>query len=614
MSTKTKPTEHGTWTKIINFVQSTLNTSRDGADIGDLELQSCSNFIFDNGVLEKAGGLTKVNVSPLESGAPIMGVFRSHDTYGNKVLLTMCNGKLKRWNGSAFVDVEIGLSPNARSDFLNWKDSTIMVDGVDEAREFSPRTNVIQKFGVEPPRFYRKISYFESDETIVHDVGNTTDTTFIKITERTGKSKVSLKLTAGSGLTTASYVSFASAENFSIFPNGMSITDSDLISINILHRTRAYVNEIYVDFWTSADNYFRLTINRSDLDPINEQDNRWTNIVAPVASCVPTGSPSWSNINRVYYSLSAQGGEAIVYIDNVHFINTPIIVSCSGRMIEDYEGSTGEWSVSPGTVITHELIHKKTGYKALNMAGLWTPSGPNLIGWYKFNEGSGVIVNNYAPDGSSGGGLLPNLSVYNAGGNFWTANSGFATVSLITNPTTYAYKLLSSARELGGAAKHSFGIFYKQTIAGTLGTWIWNLHEIFNGAERGMSPHNPDVNDMTFANSSGIACWLDETFIADQWNFFFIDDTGRGYQVNANGTLSIGFNTMSLTAPVIVNYIHVGCQYSTNPPGTGIGFNGAGGTFADFIIYNLTTLTIAQWAQWYDALRSRYGMAARSGW
>lgn len=369
----TNPTAHQLWSKIIRFGQSTLSTSQDGADIGDSELQSCSNFIFDNGVLEKAGGLTKVNETPMDA-APVMGVFRSHDTYGNKTLLASCNGILKRWSTPNFVNVQANMAVGERVDFLNTMDATVVVNGVDEALEFSPRTNVIQKFGLEPPRFYKKIAYFESDETITHTHAGTTDTSFIKKTERTGKSKTSLKLTAEAATTDISYVSYSPAQNFSIFPNGGTLSDNDYICLDVLHRTRAYVDKIYVDFWTSAgtpDNYYRLTIQGDELDPIDQLNNKWTIIMARKSRCVAVGTPAWNNINRVYFTLLAKTGTSVVYIDNVYFKNTLIEIGSYSKNIEDFEGPLVDFHVVTGT-LAEDTINFKSGNKAVTATTVGT--------------------------------------------------------------------------------------------------------------------------------------------------------------------------------------------------------------------------------------------------
>lgn len=472
-----KPTAHREWTKLIRFDQSTLNTSRDGADIGDLELQACQNFIFDNGVLEKASGMTKVNASPLESGAPIMGVFRSHDTYGNKSLLAMCNGKLKRWTGSSFGNVEENLSASARSDFLNWKDSTIMVNGVDEAREFTPRTNGIKKFGLEPPRFYKKIAYFESDETIVHGGNGTTDTTFVKKTERTGKSKTSLKLTADAGETDTSYVSYASAQDFATFPNGATILDTDMLCLDILHRELAYVDEIYVDFWTAAGSYYRITIDGSELDPIDQQDNRWTTITTKISRYTTVGSPDWYNINRVYFSLKAQTGTTSIYIDNVYFKNTPIEVIPYALIIDSYEGFTTDYTVTSGT-IGSEYFQKKHDAKSLRARTQEAPAS-----FYREYDPT-LNLNQYADGAASP--ASDEISIW---------------VLYLSELTSLALKFTGATGDLTYTWSAAAGDFPP-----TAGYWIWRHVTAKKSAFSGTQSNWETVSKITYTITTEAAC------------------------------------------------------------------------------------------------------------
>src|SRR3989304_9693112 len=89
------------------------------------------------------------------------------------------------------------------------------------------------------------------------------------------------------------------------------------------------------------------------------------------------------------------------------------------------------------------------------------PSGPYLIGWYKFDEESGIAVYNHADDGISGGGTLPHLIVNNPDGDWWTYLSGFGSTPRRTgSPNGMAYGAYTS-RTFSVSGKFTFGSFFR---------------------------------------------------------------------------------------------------------------------------------------------------------
>lgn len=331
---------------LITFDKASLVTAYNGAVIPDGTLQSAQHCIFDNNVLETASGRTQIG-SQLESGAQIDGIFRSWDKWGNLDLLISVNGKIKYWTGSTFSNLQNNLTPSIPYDFLNDKDSTYIINGYDDALQFFPRTNVIQKAGLEPPRFYKKVTYFETDENIV---GEDADTTTFRIDERTGTSSRSRKVSANAGTTDYTYIIFASSQNFNVFPNSQSITNDDFVVVWIFHRTLAYISSIYIDFWQEDGKYFRATIESTDLDPILQRDNQWTEVKIRRSAFVSTGSPSWATINRVYFQVTAVTGTAVVNFDNCYIKNTPIHGYSYRKIIDDFEGPTSDWTAGSGSL------------------------------------------------------------------------------------------------------------------------------------------------------------------------------------------------------------------------------------------------------------------------
>lgn len=354
------------WSLLLKFDQSGLATDENGADIPDNMLQTAAHCVFDKKVLEVAPGRT-AKYSQLESGAAIDGIFRSHDKAGNRDLLVACNGKLKYDSGAAFTDLLTGLTPSIDYDFKNWKDRTYIINGTDDAREFYPRTNAIQKAGLEPPRFYKKVAYFETDETINTGANIEVDSVYFRPTERTGNNSRSLKITAAAASTVSAYVTYSSAQDFSKFPNGGSVSDNDFICISVFHRTRAYVSAISIDFYTSAGAYYRADIDPTELDAILQRDNQWTDIKIRRSRFVATGAADWASVARFYVNLTGVTGSAVVNFDNVYIKNAPIMAVSYGKVIDNFEGATGDWTTDFAISNNQDYRYIKQGTKSLKL-------------------------------------------------------------------------------------------------------------------------------------------------------------------------------------------------------------------------------------------------------
>jgi len=243
------------------------------------------------------------------------------------------------------------------------------------------------------------------------------------------------------------------------------------------------------------------------------------------------------------------------------------------------------------------------------------PQAPYLIGWYKFNEGSGSVAYNSATDGSLGNRLLPDLAVENSGGQFWTKEAGFAS-NTGYHVKEYAYSAISPSLSFNGTSKSCAGMFIK--LLSTMDRGGLNLHLGDN------SLHVPDSTAIGTTydpygggqyrfDTGGSSCWPALGSLSQvthsTWYFLFILD---GYHiVRPDGTKFTVAGTMS-TAPLTHVNINVGCSYYDI--GTMVPEYAAFSTWGDLIIYNFTTLSVGEWAEWYDDQRSRYGMAARSGW
>ena len=234
-----------------------------------------------------------------------------------------------------------------------------------------------------------------------------------------------------------------------------------------------------------------------------------------------------------------------------------------------------------------------------------------LLGWYKFNEGSGLIAHNYAPDGSLGGGAFPDLDVINGSGDFWTALTGFGSVQLATT-LSFARKQLSAPITFNGSLYSCVGGFFRRKLDPTIGGDLLEIH-VDDGGGSGFGivvEGNESIFRFGGAAYGGISNY---EFENQKWYFYFLTNPGYGYIVKPDGTLKIttGYPANNNT-PYDINYLHVGVRYTNNMSDTG--YYGVQGSFGDIIIYNFISLTLNEWARWYDMLRSRYNMAARSGW
>ena len=250
------------------------------------------------------------------------------------------------------------------------------------------------------------------------------------------------------------------------------------------------------------------------------------------------------------------------------------------------------------------------GDKVINAEFSAIPKNAYLIGWYKVDEGSGLVLNNSANDGSSGGGLLGDMTVVDGDGDFWTNLAVFGSTAAITGDS-HAFLNPAPTRTIGGTAngRACLGIFHKRTLNNTTGGRLLNMRQTDATIDVQIAVHNPDANDITWAPIAGTNTVIDEGYDYNEWNFFFLDDTEFFHRVNPDGTLtdSLTSNGEMATARTI-GFIDLGWS------GGGGGSDGCGGAYGDLIIYNFNVLTQAEWASWYDRLRTRYGMAARSGW
>jgi len=284
-----------------------------------------------------------------------------------------------------------------------------------------------------------------------------------------------------------------------------------------------------------------------------------------------------------------------------------------------FTGWSGSGCAGVGTCVVTMDANKEV--TATFTAGFTPPKGDYLIAWYKCSEGSGNTVTNYATDGSLGGGLLPSMSVYNSSGDFWTFDSGFCATPSGTALAIkeYAYATYT-ARNLGDPTAITWGVFFKKKVSPS---WNRNTNYVTNigttgGASKdfGTSTFYPNAGNkdtnwyatMDWGVSSSNTTYGNHS--TGNWYFAFLGDDEYLYVVKPDGTKIKGDAALpggALSCTFVLGGVSIGT-------GAADGDYGCECSWADFIVYNSTQLTDAQWGSWYDELRSRYGMSARSGW
>lgn len=273
------------------------------------------------------------------------------------------------------------------------------------------------------------------------------------------------------------------------------------------------------------------------------------------------------------------------------------------------------WSMEEGTNEPVTPIHKPCGYWTKNYVPPPPPFSPlynnYLIAWYKFNEGTGTDIVNYATSGSSGGGLLPNLILIPNRGTFWTAKTGFGYCVSGASASTHDFVWNKPSRVVGDANGIAFGAFLFPVNTNILGSTAADV--ITSGIQGGLRPLGTGTA-LTFNLANGGASSAITVAAASKWFFYFLASDGIFRACQNDGTLLTGAAPNPGTGTATANYLIFGTQYcNADPPTQAAGYRSEGG-FGDWILYSGVKLTVSEWGTWYDECRTRYGMAARSGW
>jgi len=274
-----------------------------------------------------------------------------------------------------------------------------------------------------------------------------------------------------------------------------------------------------------------------------------------------------------------------------------------------------------GATDTNPIISVSvTSNKTIDSEFFAPAKGEFLVGWYKFNEGGGTVVNNYAVDGSSGGGPLPNLAVVENDGIFWSFQPGFGSTAAITFGTGDGlndFAWASTGRDIGGANKAQIGGFFKRRVAtGNVGGYGITTRSLHTGGTQGVrlfTCNSGASQGYLFQWGGSNPTFAYDGALINVWLFHFFDSTGKYRIVKPDGTVLVSAATANLAVAVNIDFIMFGGDTLDAASPTKC-FTPGGNSYGDFLIYNQTTLTLTEWGQIYDSLRGRYGMAARSGW
>ena len=237
----------------------------------------------------------------------------------------------------------------------------------------------------------------------------------------------------------------------------------------------------------------------------------------------------------------------------------------------------------------------------------------DLVGWYKFIEGEGDTVYNYASPTLTSQ-KLPDLTVYVNTTTFWSIKAGFGSA----NSGSKNYCRWTDAASI-----------LTTTTLGCRGSFIWIV-----GADYAY-PHPFDHNEVVTEASDasmmiayqvggnypiaigwgtgGTIVNLTSSYI-NRWLFVFnAKETATTYKVYAvldDGTLLTSSLAGGFGASQSIKQVRFFRYYDSS----NARYNHFYGSIGDTIQYRAKLLTLSEWGSWYDSLRSRYDMSARSGW
>ncbi len=303
-------------------------------------------------------------------------------------------------------------------------------------------------------------------------------------------------------------------------------------------------------------------------------------------------------------TIGVESGICSAYIPS----GTIVILTATAIPGNSFDGWTGSGCLGTGTCTI-----AMDGDKTVDASFGNIPFTGDLVAWYKINEGVGVIVANSANPTVVPTQKWPDLSIIGDAAYFWNHLPGFGS-SIGTSYCEYA----NVASVLAQTVNDSFCLFVRKE--GTIQAYPFNFGtSVFIGDPSAILSNaqwsvagSRTVSLRIGGSAASHTGDLGVSFL-NKWAFIFILNDGtqtRIRYIRDDGT-RVTETAIGDTA-AIPNFKRI--RLFMDWDGI-IGVNAYFyGNQADFMFWYNKKLAESDYAQVYDILRSRYGMAPRSGW
>lgn len=352
----------------------TVDTYQDAALLPVESLSQADNIILDDGMIEKVPGTVKVSAGNLTSAA-VMGLHRTYSPAGTKRALKMYNGTLYSTstndapNGTTSkfaISVLTNLATNKITPWVDVRGKAYGVNETDGIIRYDAYTGVGVKTGIVGPFLRKKIAFFEDDETWTATNGGSQVTTVNRPEEWTGKALKSLRLDCSAASSQAS-ASCNIPLNLSVFSNGKTVTDNDLISFHTFHGIRNNLSCVMIDFSTKGTDFSHFYRAYIDEEKFTDGDHEWTKFnIRRGAFTMVSGSPDWSKVSAVRITAKSNTiGATTVHFDYMYLKSCPITANETRRDLFNCENSNATWT---GTYQSYSTKKQHEGLRSIRLA------------------------------------------------------------------------------------------------------------------------------------------------------------------------------------------------------------------------------------------------------
>jgi hypothetical protein len=248
----------------------------------------------------------------------------------------------------------------------------------------------------------------------------------------------------------------------------------------------------------------------------------------------------------------------------------------------------------------------------------------DLVAWYKINERSGLVVANSA-NPTDAAEKWPDLTVKGNTSYFWARRTGFGSSGMGDEKAHCQWNGADSILTCGTSGSMSMFMRFEgrnEDYPKVFNCQIEadNDNQDSDVVQLELSIYGPGTDYHLYAVHGGYGSLLDRMllFYNDQinrWLFYFmfydpVLDAAVFGAVKDNGTLITGTRNGTYGNSRAIKQINLFRGW--DPANVEQSF--LYGQLGDVMYWRNSKLTLASWAAIYDSLRSRYGMAARSGW